>query len=309
MQTEFVSDLVIIDYLELLNSTVATSEALGISQSSCSRRYRAFSDQCGFNFDRIGDRYQPTSNLDILSNLRQASQRMRVRQAQMRFSRGWQMGEMNLPGLTRFGVDLDVRWMNSWRMLSLLEQRLLDVAVMGILEFQGMMTQSLTRLRLGKHSIGQSMMCIPLCIYELQLLAHTEHPLLDHNDNINPDQLATYPSPAISIGSAPMLMQALHAHGLANQQSGLTQYHESKWEGFAANGIGLSYAAPFLLPELMKRYQLCPVRYPLGIKDCLALVGHVDVLSDPKFGATFRGLLAEIQRVLGTTVSGLRWLG
>lgn len=309
MQTEFVSDLELLDYLELLNSTVAASEALGISQSSCSRRYRAFSQQCGFGFDRIGERYQPNGNLDVLSNLRQASQRMRVRQAQMRFVRGWQMGEIVLPGLTRFGVDLDVRWMNSWRMLSLLEQRLLDVAVMGILEFQGMIEQSLTRLRLGRQPIGHSMMCIPLCVYELELLAHAEHPLHDHTDEINPDQLATYPSPAISIGSAPMLMAALQLHGLANQQSGLMRYDERKWEGFAANGIGLSYAAPFLLPTLMKRYQLRPVRYGLGIKDCLALVAHKDVLSDPSFKATFRELYSEIQKNLGNSMSGLRWLG
>ena len=36
-----VGDLDVLDTLELFQSTIYASEALGISQSSCSRRYRA----------------------------------------------------------------------------------------------------------------------------------------------------------------------------------------------------------------------------------------------------------------------------
>ena len=50
-------DLDVLDYLELLNSTVRASEALGMSQSSCSRRYRALSSNLDVEFDRVDGAY------------------------------------------------------------------------------------------------------------------------------------------------------------------------------------------------------------------------------------------------------------
>jgi hypothetical protein len=74
-----VGDLDVLDTLELFQSTIYGSEALGISQSSCSRRYRSFSQQFDFGFDRVDGVYRATRNFDILAALRQATQKRRVR--------------------------------------------------------------------------------------------------------------------------------------------------------------------------------------------------------------------------------------
>ena len=70
-----VGDLDVLDYLELFQSTIYAAEALGISQSSCSRRYRSFSEQFDFGFDRVDGVYRPTRNFDMLAALRQAAQK------------------------------------------------------------------------------------------------------------------------------------------------------------------------------------------------------------------------------------------
>ena len=307
MQTEFPSDLEILDYLELFNSTVISAEALGLSQSSCSRRYRAFSEAWEFGFDRIGDRYQATRNLDVLQSLRQASQRSRVRQGRMRFTRGWQLGRQPVPMVDGLGSELPIRPMNSLRLLSLLEQRLLDMAVMGIMEFQPLLNQPLSRLRLARTPLGTAMMCIPICTWDLQLLAHRDHPLQGSHE-LDADVFAQYSSPGLSLGAAPLLMSALQSHGLGTLAYPSAQYEESAWEGSGSDGHSLSYAAPHLLPQLERHYQLERLNYDLDICECLAIVAHRDVISDPSFADTFRHLHKKLAEVLSPFKGQIAWL-
>ena len=91
LNDSFVDDLDILDYLELLHSTTSVARELGISQSSCSRRYRALSQHFDLGFDRVDGRYAASRNGDVLASLRQAAQMRRVRVGQFRFGVGWQL--------------------------------------------------------------------------------------------------------------------------------------------------------------------------------------------------------------------------
>jgi len=302
-----VTDLEIVDYLELFNSTVQSSQMLCISQSSCSRRYRSFSQRFGIGFDRIGDRYQATANFDVLAGLRQASQKLRVRQGVPRFCLGWQVGDVALPGLDTIVSVLPMRPMNTWRLLSLLEQRLVDVALMGLLEFERLLANPLQSLRARRMALSPMVMCMPFLSFQLRLLAHASHPL--HREAVlDPEMLALYPSPALPLGMAPSLMGALQGHGLASQPCGLSNYEESGWEGFARDGVGLSYGAPYRLKDLGCRYELRPVAFDLGIREYLGFVGHRDVLGDPGFHAILAPMMEIVRPALAHHGVGVHWL-
>jgi hypothetical protein len=306
-QEKLVSDLEILDCLELFNSTVESAKILGISQSSCSRRYRSFSERFDIGFDRIGDRYQSSSNFDVLNNLRQASQKLRVRRDCPRISIGWQLGALTIPGLQETGVVMPVRPMNSWRMLSMLEQRLIDVSLMGLMEFQGLLGYPLPRLRARRMPLSQNMFCIPMVTFSIKLLARRNHVLQSRND-LTPDDLSDFPSPALPLGMAPTLIGALQKHGLANQVCGLHDYDEATWEGFANDGVGLSYGSPHQLAALESRYGLRPLSYDLGIQECLGLVGHRDVLTDARFPEIFKKSMNSLRRALNGTGAECQWL-
>jgi hypothetical protein len=139
----------------------------------------------------------------VLVSLRQASQKLRVRQGFPRICVGWQLGGLEIPDLTQAGVVLPLRPMSIWRLLSLLEQRLVDVALMGLMEFEGMLGHPLSRLRARRMPLSSSMLCIPVGAYELQLMAHRQHPL-QGNGELDPEQLAQFPSPALPLGMAPV---------------------------------------------------------------------------------------------------------
>lgn len=306
-QEVLVSDLEIVDYLELFGSTVEVGRMLGISQSSCSRRYRMFSQSYGLDFDRAGDGYAAAANFDVLSSLRQAAQKLRVRSGRPRVCLGWQLGDVELPDLHQLGVVLPIRSMNTWRVLSLLEQRLIDVAIMGLFEFEGLLGHSLSRLRARRFPLSASMLCLPLGAFDLKLLAHRLHPLQAVAEP-DAEQLAQYPSPALPLGMAPALMAALQAHGLASQSCGLTNYDEASWEGIAADGVALSYGAPHREVSLSCRFDLKPLSYDLGIRECIGLVGHRDVLADASFPSLLHPCVQALKAALGVSGSAIQWL-
>ncbi|QCH14440.1 hypothetical protein CB0101_05425 [Synechococcus sp. CB0101] len=193
------------------------------------------------------------------------------------------------------------------RLLSLLERRLLDVAVMGIMEFQHLLNHSLSRLRLSRTPMGTSMMFIPICMWDLQLIAHRDHPLQGSLE-LDLDVFANYSSPGLSLGTAPALMSALQSHGLGSTAYPSPQYEESAWEGSASDGHSLSYAAPHLLPKLERYYQVTRLNYDLDISECLAIVAHRDVIADPSFNETFRHLHQKLAEAFSPFKSQIAWL-
>ena len=307
MNREWTGDLQILDALELLNSTVLTAQWLGISQSSCSRRYRLFSDKHAFQFDRDGSRYKANGNLDVLAGMRKVAQAIRVRQGGLRFVRGWQLGQSPISSLGGLGVEAPVRPISTMEILIMLESRLIDVAVMGLMECQSLIGTSIDRLRLGRHEMGSQLMYIPTCTYELELVARTDNPLVKQKTATS-EQIASCPSVGLPLGTAPIMMDQLNQHGLGSELYNHTHYHEDAWEGFANDGSRLSYAAPFNVPGLQRRRQIVPIAYPLGITECLSIVGHKDVIKDNAFGRYFKLLHAETNNIVAVASKSVRWL-
>ena len=302
-----VGDLDVLDYLELFQSTIYAAEALGISQSSCSRRYRSFSEQFDFGFDRVDGVYRPTRNFDILAALRQAAQKRRVRQGSFRYGIGWQMeGLIDDQGQELAGDRLSVRTMDSWRVLSMLENRLIDYWIGGLLDYGSLLEQPLQRLRFERVQVTGAVMAVPLCRFDLHLVSHQTHPLKAQK-TINADQLALYPSPALDVGMAPSLMGQLQERSLATAPSGLRDHDWTRWQAAAADGIALSYSPPHDLARL-KADGIETLPYDLGITDVGAVLGHRDAIEDGCFHTHLKAMVELFRNSAAAAHPGLRWL-
>ena len=302
-----VGDLDVLDTLELFQSTIYAAEALGISQSSCSRRYRSFSEQFDFGFDRVDGVYRPTRNFDILAALRQAAQKRRVRQGSFRYGIGWQMeGLINDQGQELAGHRLSVCTMDSWRVLSMLENRLIDYWIGGLLDYGSLLEQPLQRLRFERVQVTGAVMAVPLCRFDFQLVSHQSHPLKAQK-TINADQLALYPSPALDVGMAPSLMGQLQERSLATAPSGLRDHDWTRWQAAAADGIALSYSPPHDLARL-KADGIETLPYDLGITDVGAVLGHRDAIEDGCFHTHLKAMVELFRSSAAAAHPGLRWL-
>jgi hypothetical protein len=296
-------NLDVLDHLQLYGSTVKVADLMGLSQSSCSRRYRALSDLFDLGVDRSDGGYEPRQNIDVLTDMRQVAQKLRVRRSILRCSMAWQARALSLP--TGFRL-LDLPSMATAQALSVLEQRLVDVWVGGLLECQHLFSASLELLQANRLPLGQTLLALPLLRWEYVLVSHRTHPL-QRRTAITPDDLAQYPSPALPIGVAPLLSRALQAHGLANCPYGSSDYNTSRWEGIAADCHSLTVVPPHRLPELETQLGLVPVRYPLGIQEVIAVVGHRDVIADPCFVKAFHALRDALRHSPLGRCSQVRW--
>lgn len=286
------ADLDVLDHLQLFGSTVKVADMLGLSQSSCSRRYRSLSQQLDLDFDRGDSGYAARQNMDVLSAMRQAAQKLRVRRSLLRCSSGWQAPSLALPQDFR---PLQIQTMSTSQVLSLLDGRLVDVWFGGLLECQPLIPAALSVLQANRLALGQSLLAVPLLRWSYVLVSHRSHPL-QKRSAITPDDLASYPSPALPMGVAPLFTRALQQHGLASCAYGGSDYDPVRWEGPVADGHSLAVVPPHRLPELESRLGLVPLAYDLGIQEVMAVVGHRDVIADPCFVSAFQALREALRQ-------------
>lgn len=298
------ANLDVLDHLQLYGSTVKVAELLGLSQSSCSRRYRALSDLFELSVDRSEGGYEPRQNIDVLADMRQVAQKLRVRRAVLRCSLAWQVKGLELPSEFRL---LDLASMATSQALSVLEGRLVDVWVGGLHECQPLISASLEVLQSNRLDLGQSLLALPLLRWEYVLVSHRTHPL-QRRTSITPDYIAKYPSPALPLGVAPLFTRALQEHGLASCAYGGNNYSPARWEGVASDCHSLTVVPPYRLPELEKQLGLVPVRYALGIHEVMAVVGHRDAISDPCFVKAFHALRDALRHSPIGRCSHTSWL-
>lgn len=301
-----VGDLDILDYLELFNSTVLAAQSLNISQSSCSRRYRAFSDQFDLGFDRIDGQYKATRNQDVLLNLRQAAQKSRVRQHHFRCAFGWQLGAMvPAAGSSLSEAEVRISNMDSWSILSFLENRLIDYWIGGLLEYISILQKPMQELGSEPIAMSQSLRAVPLCYWNLELVAHHDHPLRKLGE-ITTESLRLYPSPAVDMGMAPTLMRLLQQQGLANTRSGLSEHQWSQWQGAASDGNSLSYAGPQDRAKL-EALSVAPLAYNLNITEAAGLIGHRDAIEDPVFKGQWETICQNLRSGVAPQETSIHW--
>lgn len=298
------ADLDVLDHIQIFGSTVKVAELLGLSQSSCSRRYRLLSDQLDLGFDRGDDGYVPRRNIDVLSALREAAQKLRVRRAVLRCSTGWQSHGLGLPLGFR---QLQISSMSTGQALSLLDGRLVDVWFGGLLECQSLIPAALEVLQANRLALGQTLLAIPLLRWEYVVVSHRSHPL-QKRSKITPDDLALYPSPALPMGVAPLFTRALQQHGLASCAYGGADYDAHRWVGVASDGHSLAVVPPHRLPELESHLGLVPLPYQLGVKEVMAVIGHRDVIADPAFVRSFQLIKDVLRNAPIGRCSTVEWL-
>lgn len=301
---ECFADLDVLDCLEMFGSTAKTALLLGLSQSTCSRRYRSLSDLLDLGFERIDGRYASRRNHDVLAAFRHAAQKLRVRRQWLRFAPSWQFPDHSCP---KAWHHFPVPSMSFSEVLSLLDNRLLDASFGGLYECQHLIVESLQHLDSERIALGQEFMALPLLRMRLMLLAHRSHPLVGRA-SLTPDDLALFPSPALPMGAAPLLNGHLQEHGLATSPYGSTDYDPERWEAVACDGHTLVYAPEHRLQELESQYQIVPLSYNLGLADVGALVGHRDVLMDPSFKVAMQQLLLLLKASPWAACPGLEWL-
>lgn len=125
----FLEGLRVLDLLEITGSTATTARWAGCDQSSVSRTYRRVSEQLDLGFRKRAGRYGASRNLELLSCLRQAAQIHRLGKGAPWLQ--WvSHGELPLtPELLRHGGPIPRSWSDSRQSLTLLQGRVLDLAV------------------------------------------------------------------------------------------------------------------------------------------------------------------------------------
>lgn len=297
-------NLDVLDHLQLYGSTTKVAERMGLSQSSCSRRYRALSALFDLGVDPSDGSYEPHQNIDVLADMRKVAQKLRVRRLVLRCSLGWQAKGLALPA--GFGL-LDLASMATGQALSQLEGRLVDVWLGGLLECQPLISASLEVVQGNRLTVGHSLLALPLLRWEYVLVSHRNHPL-QRRRSIGPGDLAQYPSLALPLGVAPLFTRALKAHGLASCPYGGRNYIASRWEGIASDDHSLAVVPPHRLQQLEAEHDLVPVRYGLGIQEVMAVVGHRDAIGDPCFVKAFQALREAVRQSPMGSCSQVSWL-
>jgi len=129
MRDIFLDGLPILDCLESGGSTAIAARWIQCDQSSVSRAFRRISAELDLGFCKDDGTYQATSNLELLSHLRQAAQLRRLAQGPKALQ--W----VGHPSLTINSVLLGCRgpmpraWRQEGRTLRLLTSRVLDLAL------------------------------------------------------------------------------------------------------------------------------------------------------------------------------------
>lgn len=298
------ANLDVLDHLQLYGSTVKVADQMGLSQSSCSRRYRALSELFDLSVDRSDGTYLPRQNFDVLADMRQVAQKLRVRRSHLRCALAWQTRGLSLPPAFKL---LDLPSVATTQALSLLERRLVDVWLGGLLECQPLISASLAVVQANRLALGKTLLALPLLRWEYVLVSHRNHPL-QRRSAITPDDLAQYPSPALPMGVAPLLTSALQNHGLANGTVASSDDNPDTWLASAADQLSLLVVPPHRLPELEARLDLVPLRYALGIQEVMAVVGHRDAIADPAFVQSFHALREALRQSPMGRCSQAHWL-
>jgi len=297
------SDLDVVDYMEIFNSTVQASSLLGISQSSCSRRYRALSESLEICFERCENGYSATSNLDVLFLLRQASQKLRIRRNQFRYSQNWHSQHHTIP---KKWQNFSIMSMDQSSYMDLLSNRLLDICCMGLMEYEHIIDINILDLNSKPVTIGESFLAYPLMEWNYELIAHQNHPLARGSD-LGLDDLKKYPSPGLQFGAAPNFMTQIKKNGLGSSPYGISKYELHRWEALAKDGYSLSYAPSHLLTFLKNKYNLIPLKYNLNLKEVVAIIGCLDVMRSPSFISTYTEFIANLKNSDLYVKSAVKW--
>lgn len=134
MRDIFLEGLRVLDLLEITGSTATTARWTDCDQSSISRTYRRVSEQLELGFRKRTGRYRASRNLELLSCLRQASQMYRLGKGAPWLRWVSHLEQPLTPELLRHGGPMPRSWSDVRQTLTLLQGRVLDLAVIPAVE-------------------------------------------------------------------------------------------------------------------------------------------------------------------------------
>ena len=297
-----------IDLLEITPNTTEVAQLIQRDQSSVSRIYRQVSERLGLDFTKQSDgRYRALANQQLLADLRRSSQGLRLQQGPRslrwvgtNWNQAIQSGDAgDLP------AALERRWFEDQRSRELLEQRVLDLAVMQAID---LLPQACLKAPEGAAPALQlgPLLVLPLVRYPMAIAAAPHHPL-HRSKALGPEVFARYPSVAGDVQSCPHSTPALQALGLARTLLPVTGYSWQHWEGQCRDGRHLVASSPFSREALKPHLDLQPLRYATGLIDADVLLLQADLQQHPAMARLIQAIrLAYRQRY--DALAGLEWL-
>ena len=297
-----------IDLLEITPNTTEVAQLIQRDQSSVSRIYRQVSDRLGLEFTKQSDgRYRALANQQLLADLRRSSQGLRLQQGPRNLR--WVGTHWNHAIQSGDGGDLPAalerRWFEDQRSRELLEQRVLDLAVV-----QGIDLLPPAYLRTAEGPAPElrlgPLLALPLVLYPIAIAADPQHPLHRSKD-LGPKRFADYPSLAGDVQNCPHSTPALQALGLGQTLLPVTGYSWEHWEGRCRDGRHLVASTPFSREGLKPHLELLPLPYATGLIDADVLLLQADLQHHPAMARLIQAIrLAYRQRY--DALTGLEWL-
>jgi hypothetical protein len=155
---------------------------------------------------------------------------------------GWILGESNIVGVRR--------------LFQLLEERVIDAAILGLPDLPTSANPALT--------------AIPLIHMPVFFVVAAGHPLLRRRP-LGFADIAEFPSLALPAGSYPLVEKALRRLGLWNDGVRMSRYRRDQWEGRAEHELVVGYGTALSLEVSGANLCRLPLELPFASGDALVL--------------------------------------
>ncbi len=266
-----------LDLLEITASTSQVATWLNCDQSSVSRLYRHTSNTLGLGFEKCNGTYQAQRNQDVLCSLRQASQLLRLQRGALR----WVGTPWNCAVLAAAIAPppLPRHWLGEQRTLALLQQHVIDLAVISGLD---VLPPGWEARRFPFH-FGQ-WVAFGVVRYPIDLASHPDHPL-QRQAQLQPGDLAGYPTPSGAAQQFPVLSEYLAQLGLRQSRghrsspvsaTGSPRKCLGGWEASTADCCHVVPSSTLHRHVLAERVQLAPLKLNTGLRDIDLVLLHRD---------------------------------
>jgi hypothetical protein len=267
----------VLDLLEITASTSQVATWLNCDQSSVSRLYRHTSNTLGLGFEKCNGTYQAQRNQDVLCSLRQASQLLRLQRGALR----WVGTPWNCAVLAAAIAPppLPRHWLGEQRTLALLQQHVIDLAVISGLD---VLPPGWEARRFPFH-FGQ-WVAFGVVRYPIDLASHPDHPL-QRQAQLQPGDLAGYPTPSGAAQQFPVLSEYLAQLGLRQSRghrsspvsaTGSPRKCLGGWEASTADCCHVVPSSTLHRHVLAERVQLAPLKLNTGLRDIDLVLLHRD---------------------------------
>jgi hypothetical protein len=277
MRDILIHGLPVLDLLEITASTSQVATWLNCDQSSVSRLYRHTSNTLGLGFEKCNGTYQAQRNQDVLCSLRQASQLLRLQRGALR----WVGTPWNCAVLAAAIAPppLPRHWLGEQRTLALLQQHVIDLAVISGLD---VLPPGWEARRFPFH-FGQ-WVAFGVVRYPIDLASHPDHPL-QRQAQLQPGDLAGYPTPSGAAQQFPVLSEYLAQLGLRQSRghrsspvsaTGSPRKCLGGWEASTADCCHVVPSSTLHRHVLAERVQLAPLKLNTGLRDIDLVLLHRD---------------------------------